>query len=85
LKEKVNEDEYIEDVSDTEDEEEEDKDTSKKWKKHKLKPTFKYQKVKILKNTCYNRHISQNSYISHEYLILDNNNTIKLYNLAANK
>lgn len=58
---------------------------SSKKKYNELKPEFKFQKVENMKNDCYIRYISHNEYLQNEFLILDNNNSIKLYDLNLNK
>jgi len=59
----------------------------KNEKSHKFNPEFKYQKINDLniENSNVFRHITQNSYLPNEFLILDNNNSIKLYNLELNE
>jgi len=60
---------------------------SKNKKSRPLNPEFKYHKINELnlENNNYFRHIAQNSYLPNEFLVLDNNNSIKLYNLELNE
>ncbi|ORX55337.1 hypothetical protein BCR36DRAFT_402948 [Piromyces finnis] len=55
--------------------------------KNSNKPDFKYQNIKELEldNYKYFCHITQNSYIPDEFLTLDNNNSVNLYNLELDE
>jgi len=71
------------DNTDIEDESNDKKET----KNYHLNPDFKYQNIQelSLSNDHNFRHITQNSYIPNEFLILESDNSVKLYNLELDE